>query len=216
MSAALSSDGSKCVVVDARENLFAFDVATRQIRPTGVTGAWPVRYSMDGKYLALRSNDSGGKEQLRLVKADKTFTVRDLDEFRTVAHIKATPDGRFLVTGAGHGAGSVGLLCAADTGQIEEVYRMEEYGRRRTDFDAKRLVGVSTDHRLVTQVIDLRTNAVLGSVDNSANRWPIIMTYTLRDIYESLDKIALVAVVICGLVWWTVARRRRARQALPS
>jgi hypothetical protein len=54
-SACLSPDGAKGALVDLEQRLFIFETATGLIRETGVTGAWPVRYSADGKYIALRN-----------------------------------------------------------------------------------------------------------------------------------------------------------------
>ncbi len=95
MSAALSPDGGKAAFVTLGERLFTFDTPTGRMKDTTLTGASPIRYSADGKYLALRSDNSGVYEQLRVV-AVKDLTTKDMGEFSHIGHIKPTEDGGFL------------------------------------------------------------------------------------------------------------------------
>ncbi len=46
------------------------------------------------------------------------------------------------------------------------------------DFRPDSLIGVHTNFKLVTEVIDLRSGAVLGTVDNSKNYRPTILSTT--------------------------------------
>jgi hypothetical protein len=219
LSAALSPDGSHAVLVDASERLFALDVATGRLLNTGVTGAWPARYSADGKFIALRSNNSDTNEQLRVVAADGTWTVRDLGEFSEIHHIKPLEDGGFLVSALPREDGqvSVGARCWPDRGRIEEVWRLRDRRRERMDFSPDGSVGVSTNWVLQTQLIDLRTRTVLASVDNLSNSSPgfltrVLMLLGLRGTVGWIVLIVAVCVVVVAARSWLV-RRRRARAA---
>jgi hypothetical protein len=222
MSAALSPDGRKGVVLELGGRLYAFDVATGQLQPTGVTGAWPVRYSTDGKYVALRSDNSGLREHLRVVKTDGTWSFRDLGEFSYIGHIRPIPDGGFLAAAeVRNDECCLGVRCRPDPGRLEQVWRLVTDGREKTDFEINSAIGVATDYRLVTTVLDLRTGSELGSLDNSANYRPIVMTYTSADVYEATVKrfrqaggLAVVGFLalccIAGVAVWRRQTRRRA------
>jgi WD40 repeat protein len=222
MSAALSPDGSTGVVLDLGERLYAFDVSKGQLRPTGVTGAWPVRYSRDGRYVALRSNNSGQSEQLRVVRADDTWAFRDLGEFNNIGHIKPIEGAGFLAAAlVNQGEDCAGVLWRPETERLENLWQLAGQNRERTDFEPTAMVGVCTDHRLVTRVVDLRIGAALGTVDNSADYRPTVVTYTSRDIIPLMlgrllhrSPIRLVGVAV-GLgvlggvvVLWRIRRRQ--------
>jgi hypothetical protein len=76
----------------------------------------------------------------------------------------------------------VGLTCDPRTGEMRTVWesRAGWVDRGRTDFDADAMRGVSTDYRLVTSVIDLKTDAALLTVDNSANFRPTLVSWSRR------------------------------------
>jgi WD40 repeat protein len=168
MSAALSPDGSRGVLVTLGEKLIAFDVATGQTQDTGIQGAWPVRYSTDGKYIALRSDNDWGLH-LRVVRTDG-WAVQDFASSRKPDPILPTADGGFLVT-TWAGNDTVGVRWRSGAMDLEEAWRFQRgyVYPDRMSFDPKALVGVRTTHSLVTEVVDLKTGAVLGSIDNHAN-----------------------------------------------
>ena len=222
MSAALSPDGSHGVLLTLGGTLFAFDVATGRLQDTGVTGAWPVCYSVDGKYIALRSNNSGASEQLRIVTADGNWSVRDLGQFDEIGHIKPLEDGGFLASAL---AGSreevsVGVVCWPDRGKLEELWRFRQRGRERMDFTPDGKVGVSTTAWLETALLDLRTKTVLASVDNSAQYapGPVTSVLMLLGLRETAGWIVLLVTIPASIVVaraWR-ARRRQARAARAS
>jgi hypothetical protein len=172
MSATLSPDGRKGAFVDLGERLFTFDTNTGLMKDTGLKGAWPVRFSADGKYIALRSNNFATDERLRLV-AVKDLSMKDAGQFGHIAHIKPMADGSFLVCAHGRESGTVGVEYRPDSGELKEVWRLSsEAAENRTDFDTRQLIGVSTNFHLVTRLIDLRTGKPRLTIDNSANYLP--------------------------------------------
>jgi hypothetical protein len=119
MTAALAPGGRTGVLIDLGGRLHTFDVTTGTPRDTGVTGAWPVRYSADGRYIAFRSNNSGTGEQVRLVAMDGTLATRDVGTFSHIGHIRPDGGGAFLVCGrvggrADEAAAVVGVRVLAD------------------------------------------------------------------------------------------------------
>jgi hypothetical protein len=175
VSAALSPDGSTGALVELGGHVFTFDVATGTPRDTGQTGAWPLRFTADGKYIALRSGNSGQGEMLRVLTAADPSQSRDLGHFGHIGRIHPLPDGTLLVTATvGNAyyegrAKTVGVRCDPAAGTITPLW---EAGPRpaefETAFDPETLLGVSTDYRLVTSLIDLRTDAVRLTIDHSA------------------------------------------------
>src|SRR5262249_51787339 len=70
LSATLAPNGSRGAFVGVGERLYTFDAATGAVQDTGMAAAWPVRFSSDGQRLACRSNNSGTREELRIVSLD--------------------------------------------------------------------------------------------------------------------------------------------------
>lgn len=211
MSAALSPDGSQGALVDLSERVFTFDVATGAMRDTGHTGAWPIRYSADGRFFAFRSLNSGTNEQLRVVTVDDTSVRTDIGQFGTIGHIKPTSDGKFLVTaetrrGSTY-AGTAGVRIDPATGREELVWRTTGNSvlERKTDFDPQSMIGISTSYRLLTSVSDLRTGAVLRTIDNSAAYHQAIRGES-RSTWRS---VAAGAATVAGLVGVVILMVRR-------
>ena len=219
MSATLSPDGSKGALVDLGERLFTFDTNTGLMKDTGLKGAWPVRYSADGKYIALRSSNSGIDEQLRVV-AVKDLAKKDVGQFGHIGHIKPTADGSFLVCArAGEGL-TVGVEYHPDSGEPKKVWKFPAAdAENRTDFDPKQMIGASTNFLLVTRLIDLRTGKPRMTIDNSANYRENILTYTSMDLPWLGERDWLVAIGIGVMIVWTgcivVYFRRRRRIKTP-
>lgn len=186
LSAALSPNGTSGVLVNLGGRLFTFETTSGMIRNTRLTGLWPVRYSMDGKYVAFVTRGSRNTEQLRIVTV-QDFTEQDVGQFNDIGYIKPIWDGSFLVSARVGGrndehAVTVGVKCDPKSGELKEVWRLPvTAAENRTDFDETRLIGVSTDFRLVTRLIDLRTGEAQLIIDNSANHRAIVMTYTTLD-----------------------------------
>ena len=89
MSADLSADGTTGVLAALSEQLYMFDVATGQLTDTGVTGAWPVRYSVDGKYIAFRGNNSGLISPLTVVAKDGMLSRQAVGPFSSLCSAPA-------------------------------------------------------------------------------------------------------------------------------
>jgi hypothetical protein len=196
MSAALSPDGSRGVLIDLGERLFTFDVGTGLMKDTGLKGAWPVRYSSDGSSVAMRSSNSGRNEKLRIVTIGDNFKVEDIGQFSRVGSIRATSDGGFRAAASVPNAGGTrGIYYDAKSVEIKEAWSMT---RGPTDFDLEHMLGVYTDFRLVTKLIDLRNSAVLLSVDNSANARLEMISTTVGGSLAT--KFWPIVVILLGLV----------------
>jgi hypothetical protein len=245
LSGALSPDGTKGVLIDFGERLYTFDVATGTLMDSKLTGGGPVRYSVDGKYVAIRSNNSGVSEQLRVVGMDGTFSKRDFGTFSHIGHISPSPEGGFLVCGRIEGkhdeaAVIIGLRVQPSVEGVQEIWKqplwrwpnsggVEERWKPlvwtgidiKTDFLPVSMIGVSTEFRLITQVIDLRTGALLQQVDNSMNYRPILVTYTSTAIVQwllgSWLGLAIIIAVLLGvatvITFWLKAKHRKRASA---
>jgi hypothetical protein len=208
MSAALSPDGTTGVLITLDQHLYTFDVATGQLQDTGLTGGWPVRYSVDGKYAAFRSSNSGEKEHLRIVALGKKPVVRDIGQFAQIGHIRPAKDGSFLSSAqlrkwfdeenSEHTSVVVGVQVWPITGRVKELWNHpQRIGvNGHTDFLPDSMIGISTDYSLVTTLVDLRTGSLLGSIDNSANYRPIVVTF----ISGELDRWPRWVMWLCGIV----------------
>jgi WD40 repeat protein len=180
-SVALEPDGKNGFFIDYSERLYRFDVATGRVRDTGFTGAWPVRCSADGKFVAFRSSNSGTGERLSVVRIGEKLTKRDLGEFSHIAHIRPARDGSFLVTAEPPRRFDgliVGSHIRPEEERVQELWRLpwEQGVNERTDFQPESMIGVSTDYRLITTVTDLRTGKVMLTIDNSANYVPYMIS----------------------------------------
>jgi hypothetical protein len=218
MSAALSPDGSKGALVDLGERLFTFDVTSGEMTDTGLKGAWPVRYSANGEYVALRSSNSGSSEQLRVV-AMPGLTSSENGQFAHIGHIQPRPDGSFLATAgvreSREDPGSlVGVQYQPQQGQVKELWKLRSRNvLDRTDFDPETSIGVSTDFRLVTHLVDLRTDTILLTIDNSANARLEMVSTSFRGFAKEYPFLTLLGfIILLGIVavyFW--ARRRSGR-----
>ena len=189
MSAALSPDGSSGVLIELGERLYTFDVATGQLADTGLTGAFPVRYSVDGKYVAFRSSNSGISEQLIVVAMDGKFAKQNIGQFSHICHIRPAEDGTFLISSMDDKAdGVIGVQVWPATGKWKELWRypLGSGISEKADFLPQSMIGVSTDYRLVTTLVDLQTGTTLRTIDNSANRQPPLATRILNDLVEKV------------------------------
>jgi hypothetical protein len=206
MSAAISNDCATGVLVDLGRRVFTFDIASRTMKETGLKGVWPIRHSSDGRFFAFRRNKSPVKSELCVVNTDD-MSVAALGDFLSIGNIRPTADGDFRITAdAGkipHNV-PVGLVCDPNVGQIRQIWKAPELSdiEKGTDFDPKTMLGVSTNYRLVTSLIDLRTNAVRANIDNSANFKPIIVSWTPRRMTgrEFFNWLLLRAVIVVGIL----------------
>jgi WD40 repeat protein len=176
MSVALSFDGSTGALITLGEHVFTFNVASGTMQPTGLTGGWPIRFSSDDRYFAFRSDNSGTRERLRVVRPAEPTKGVDLGQFGFIGRIRPTPDGKFHVTATAEGksptfGAQAGFLCDPEAGEMKPVWSAQEPRKieEKTDFDSKTMLGVSTNVTLVTRVFDLRNPTLLLTVDNSAN-----------------------------------------------
>src|SRR5262249_18674825 len=97
-SATLSPDGTEGALLDTKGEICRFRVGESTVHPTGVKGAWPVRFSSDGRFLACWSadrNDPVPFISLRLIEVGGTHPARDLGKFEKDRGLllRATEDG---------------------------------------------------------------------------------------------------------------------------
>jgi hypothetical protein len=207
MSACLSPDGTRGILIELGGRLHAFDPAGR-LEDTGVEGAWPVRLSSDGRHAAFRSSNSGAGEQLAVMEADRPWKAERVGRFRHIGHIRPDDAGGFLVT-AGESSDFAGEVAGSHYrpggGGVKELWRLP-VGRanRRTDFRPDSMRGVCTAFNLVTTLTDLKTGAAVWSVDNSANYRPRLLSWSSRGLFGlAWPGLGLVAVggLAVGCVW---------------
>src|SRR5262249_30801771 len=134
--------------------------------PMKLKGAWPVRYSADGKYVACPFG--GDHDDLRVIKVEGAVVKMHEKPVRA-GQIRPMADGSFLLTGWNGVCG--GWKCVPTNRELQQVWekRGESEGSADTNFDPESLLGVWTDYQYVTRVIDLRTGKRLFLIDNSAN-----------------------------------------------
>jgi hypothetical protein len=186
VSAALSPDGSRGVFVTMGGQLFTFDVAEGAITDTGIRGDRPVRYSANGKYITMQTNNwsgavgdktLGGREQFRIVPMPAAQPTIEVGRFNHVGQIRPTSDGGFIATVEVKERNEVdttffiaGLRYEPQLRQLTEVWKLPTKNiSYKADFDPEAMLSVSTDFKLVTRLIDLRTGKTILTVDNSAN-----------------------------------------------
>jgi WD40 repeat protein len=224
-AAALAPDGTRGIFLGDDEQLYAFDVASRQVTKTGAAKLGlrgQAAYSVDGKYVALYPfpDDFG---PLVVVAAD-SWTVRNIGGPSRLGHLKPTADGGFLLTMFDTEEYSVGLRWRSGAGDLEELWKLPNIICKRgiMDFDPEKLIGVFTDFQFHTWVLDLRTGEISGFINNSANyRARIASRYSpgiiglVRhwlgwDAESSWTPVLRGAVVLGGVAaLWLVIRRRR-------
>ena len=217
MSAALSPDGTKGVLVTLGGRLCTFDTNSGQMKDTGLTGAAPVRYSAGGKFIALRSNNSGDDEQLRIVAVENLATT-DVGKFAHIGLIRAIGNSSFLACAyAGRrfeNNAIVGITYQADSGELKEIWKLSTTDvENKTDFDPKQMIGLSTDYRFVTRLIDLQTGKPRLTIDNSANYRESIVSTSSRGLPFAETRIVWLVVVPlalagCVVIYLMIKRMR--------
>lgn len=220
MSAALSPDGSTGVLVDLGAQVFTFDVSTGAMKPTGITGAWPIRYSADGRYFAFRSDNSGSSEHLRIVAVAAPTAYKDVCPSKFIGHIKPAKD-RFLVTAEATDRNgqlaTVGFAYTPSTAQLQRIWDLpgHSYDLQAMDFDEQKMLGLTTAVQLITKVTDLKTGAVLVTVNNNKNYQAIMLSTSSRGSGDGRHHIYLiVGAAVVGLLFTVllllfIRRRRR-------
>jgi WD40 repeat protein len=204
-SAALCPDGSRGVCTDSDGNLFAFEVATglvKKLRSIGPTAR--IRYSVDGKYVVVLE---AVQQQFQILAASGDWPVQLTGPPGYTGCIKSAEDGGFLVTQVnGDLEGQRWRPGAKDLEVLWHRPFLDEEGI--SDFLPDELIGISTDFRLVTRLIDLRTGAELGKVDNSANYRVTILSTTVSGFPGGLAALGVVA-VLAVIAAVSILRRRR-------
>jgi WD40 repeat protein len=180
---ALAPDGTRGIFlgIGDDERLYTFEVPSGRVTKTSATKLGIMEqaaYSVDGKYVALRPfHEYYGS--LAVVTVDG-WTVRDVGAPTQIGHLTPTADGGFLLTtlesrppeqSSKFTGDEVGLRWRSGARDLEELWRLptNNWNPSIMDFDPEKLIEVFTDFRFVTSVQDLRTAAILGRIDNSAN-----------------------------------------------
>jgi len=215
LSAALSPDGTLAAgVFDFSGGLFVFERATGESKESGLTGSGPICFSTDGRFLAFGTAHSssalGVDQQLRIVALARPLAAMDVGRFSYIGHVKPLPGGSFQITARVGGRRDpdsrlVGMQYAPATKQLREIWRLPANGtvQPTADFDADRMLAVSTDWRLLTHLVNVRTGASLLTIDNSANYFaprnePAPSTWTGWLVLTAAPVI-LVGIVLCGI-----------------
>jgi hypothetical protein len=187
------------------------DILTGHLASTGLKVGGLVRYSADGKFVACRSDNSGIKEELTILSVADNLSRRNFGQFTRITSVRPTDDGAFLVT-ADNGqhrydknAHMIGVQIRPDTGQLRELWKLPFKERQFFETECyhyaqQAQIGVATDFRLVTTVVDLPTGNVVFVIDNSANEIP--------GLYWSGLLIGLGSLVATWLLGCAMRRRR--------
>jgi hypothetical protein len=215
VAVALNADGTGGFLVPLGGGLHRFAVADGRPVDARLAAGWPLRYSSDQKHLAFPASREVQAEQLAVISTDDEPTTRPLGKFGGIGVVRPMPDGSFLVTAAsGRRPDHVytGTRVWPD-GRVEELWNLLPDNRvsERTAFLPSPLIGVSTNWRLVTTVIDLRSGRVVLEIDNSANHRLEMTSYYAGGwgFAERLLVAALALAVPGVLLAWRSARQRR-------
>ncbi len=196
----LSPDGSQAIFSDAffRPQSYLVAVSTGAMTRLHPSNGTSLRYSTDGRFVAFFDR-FGGDDRLRVISMDDTDQVKDVGLFEQIGRIRAVPGGSFLISAKGiigrgdKSAPDIYARLAEDgssesmkpilfkyhpsTGKVETIEAVAFHG----DFDPERMVGVTTDIRLVTRVVDLRTGKVLLTVGNLKAAGPLLKLHNSRN-----------------------------------
>jgi PQQ-like domain len=195
---AISPDGRSCVVMGLDNQLYAFDVESGHFTRAGISyrGSW-IRYSLDGKYIAMFPRSSNDEEDLLIVAADGSWAVQKCERLGRIDMVKPNEDGGFLIAEFNHDIGksdsiadwySRGLVWRGDGERAKQLWMLRPFAARlhAMDFDPKAQIAVFTDRRLVTRMFDLNNGAELVCLDNSVNYHPTTLSTTSYGIWPLL------------------------------
>jgi WD40 repeat protein len=231
----VSPDGNQCVLVsDTGKGLYQFFIKSEKLSSMGVAGVGYVRYSADGEYIAFRRREESSIESVLIVKSDGSG-VFDLGSFCAVGMFRPSADGGFLLTVTSVAQNLVtnspsyrvsGLWWHPRPTHVQQLWQAPIWCGEavKMDFFPDQLIGITTDFRLVTWITDLRSDQLVGKIDNSANYRPAMTTDSTRGISEAIRhwttqmEPSMRLSVLCGIVVLTAVsaacvwkRRRRIR-----
>ncbi len=183
---ALSSGGTHCVgLSENHEDIVVLDTATGEMRETGIPKKQVVyaTYSFDNKWLIFAHVIYSGQDlkgyhfPVTLIQADSFASPRRIGGFNNFRGIRPTQNGDFIISGTILGSR---LELRRNFNNYDHVqYRfkpslakspLEEIvvnGTIQMDFDLEKMIGVSTDSKRRTHVVDLKTGKSLYCIDNS-------------------------------------------------
>jgi WD40 repeat protein len=168
MTSSLSTDGSLCLVIDQRNCVFAVDVVDKKIRPWSVRGTWPLRLTKDGCFAVMVSADARSCVQIIEVQSQSEIAC---SANLAVERVHSLADGSTLITGIeGTSRTEVGIRFDPAKRSLEQLWRLSvdvNSHSRGMDFDPRVGIGVTTDYRLVTRIINLKDGSVGRVFDNS-------------------------------------------------
>jgi WD40 repeat protein len=177
VAAALSPDGTRGVLEGGDWALYEFDVATGQTKLVRAPDAIArIRYSADGKHVAFWRFTA---RQICISGASGDWPIRYVALTGEDAFFKPDDDGGFLLQDwriefndqdIESKRDLTGLRWRPGAEKPQELWRCRsDLGGIFSDFLPDQMIGIYTKHQLVTRLTDLRTGAVVGEVDNSAN-----------------------------------------------
>ena len=109
-----------------------------------------------------------------------------------------------------------GVKCDPVRGELQTLWKASGQfpAPRKMDFDAGTLIGVSTNYCLVTSLIDLRSDAVLLTIDNSASYRAYVDRERRYENWPQLLPVLLAGIALIGLAFVALRKwRRRIRAA---
>jgi hypothetical protein len=231
-AAALGPNGTEGVLINSDGELYTFDVVTGQLTYTRSNSHRRVEhatYTSDGKYLLLinQPSDRDPKLQLQTVQVGGGWPVRDLGPPLRIRHIRPTADGSFLLTATEMERDPntelfeetyTGFRWRPDAKELETLWHLPigHWNSELMECFPDKLVGIRRPHFFETQVVDLRTGALLGTINNGTNLsneldyklgLPVSLPWSDE---ESMAYTAVVIGVAVG-AWLAIRRRRRGK-----
>jgi hypothetical protein len=200
MSVATSANGQTLYIINLVNEIFRKDVPTDTITQLSTSGAWPIRLTKDGLHVLFRS-DNRGYDSLRVLAVGTDDQAHELAPAGSLHRIRPLSDGGALITmhQSKNGGEEVGLRFDPETMTLSEVFRLpQKLGRRAMAFDPDRGLGVTTDWRLSSRIIVLKTGRTLVTIGGDEDHEPSVISTSGRSQDGGTPSIWIIILVVCG------------------
>ena len=137
-----------------------------------------------------------------------------MGQFGCIGHIKPIQGGGFHIIARGTG----GFEYDPGADQLRDIWRLPAaLAEERTDFDTERMLAVSTDYLLVTNLIDLRMERRRLTIDNRANYRESVITTSYSGNPPGTGRLGSILVLVgsiaaVSVLGWLLVRFLRARR----